>query len=906
MKTEKVWKYLFPVLLTVLMAGCVDKDLGVTDPAADGLPEIEGDAIGFMVRMDRSISTRADGGDFTSFANNVESYENYIDTQDKFRVFFFTEHGDFLFGANDRVIGTHKQSGINSDYWYVRIPMSMLVDRQNKEYDVEKIKDYLRNNKFKVAVLANWPNKGARVNPSDYDDSEEGRNTSENTSSSLKGEPNWGWDNSILNRDADAKNIRNINDLHHLYDETKNYADKSTSSDRQSKYYVYGFLMKEVTDSDGDKYFAMGEPTDWVKMRNVSEGWHASYEMKQLKDGVTEYQNKEAANQWIRQNWNPDMKMNQEKKIYRSYQHLWYLWNFHAAYATGNKAGNVSYEMNGNNKRKDSNGHYIVTGVTDASAYDDNFGWNDGLSGDYKNNPWGKEWYIRNGDILYNWMNGTSSNTNLTALETVTGDDSEYFLTFTPGSGCYMVSLTSGGKTYYGIRLPGQTITKVDKNTQNYFTFMARSEGTLRIRFSSASSSTAKIWVSKNGDKDKEYSATGTTPVDLNIDGGYRDYSAAEESYPIHIVCSSGTAVIYSIEFIRGKYLYDTDREGVAPSRDFAIPMYGVRDYEAMKDWEHGTTQNLEGDVYLVRSLAKVELYLPSKYGKPKHVYFRGMNRTNRCEPMDVETQTHLLWKPEAPHTSSECEFFQIQSYGAQYDESKPDKVDDSAKNYKSWLSWFYRSWASADWQKTYTKLANGEYNTNIKGKGWDFQGVDPLDINVTKTMTDRQDVYPHIFNPNINRSDFCEFLYAGMDEAGNYKYVLYMPEHNIDDPNNVGYQISTPKVPHIEYRYDENNSNNYSNGEINLDDADCFRIYFTNYGKTGGGLEGTTANPNIGNINKDEWEGYEKTSAIGTYHWPILRNHIYQFYVEENGPKSATVRVKVTDWSHEKVVVDW
>lgn len=929
--------------LFISIQSCSDDLNLAADPGVTG-GETEGDCIAFTFSLDKTPGSRA--GDFSFISgNDVAAYENYIDTQDKLRVFFFTDEGDFLFGATDRVVGGVSSSGSTS-YWYVRIPMTKIVDREGAEYDVDKIKSYLKSHPFKIAVLANWPNAGDKVNPADWDDSESNNSTSDNPSSTLKGNPKWNWGNSILNMDIkDTRNIRNINDLHHVFNDTY-YANNT------SRYAVYNIFMDEAKPDD-DPGFYMGEPTDWVKMRDVSEGWKEpnGKPVVEVTD-IGGFNSKAEANSWIRANWTPNVNLNQKKKIYRHYQHMWFLWNFDASFKTGMKAGNVTYKMKDGSesqnsadtdKATDSEGNFVVTQVDDVENYVDNWGWNDGNAN--VTNQFGEEWYKRNGDILYQWMkksyNGGGTKQAIGSKRINIGESAnDVFFRYIGNSSFPAYCVNVDGN--YGIHLPVVNQATVDDATTGLINFQARTSGTLRVKWGSLDGTSSSLAVQYgNGRADAivnrvHSGVTSKTPVDWTnpVDNmKYIDITVEGNSEPMYIYCKSGKAVVYAVEFIRGSYLYDTDREGVAPNALQGIPMYGVKRYEAIGDWQRGTTITLDGNVSLVRALAKVEVFIKRGFGKPRHVYMRNINRAGRCEPMDVESSTDQYWSDNhsLPKTESAgetltdekgnplydrpCEWFDIQAYGPAY---------NYTGSHQDWLSWFYGSWNETKW-KTGNTAAPYRYDFDLKyyvpnggHKSWKNQ------------MKNANKNSPRFFNPYNYRSDYCSFLET--DDTGDtdndyYHYILYLPEKNIDDPSVIDNLSSKPRVPHIEYRFFPENvdpktgevidseisgvaDERYSNTEYNLDDNQSYRIYFTNYGTSGDQSQNvnyvTAVNPEIMNQNRDTYDNYEKNHENLTYHWPIMRNHSYKFYVGGDGPQNPEIYVEVSDWGHRKVLVKW
>lgn len=878
-----------------LLGGCKD-DFYIPDTDIDGSMD-ESDKFGlvFNVSLDIDPATRAWDVGFLGAHSDAEAYENFVDTQDKFRVFFFTEDGEFLFGAIDRTISLGGEGTDNTQTYTVRVPMNnTLIDRDGNEYDIAQIKNYLRTHDFKVAVLANWPNAGGKVNPGDYDDSDTTLDQGENPSSSLKGHPLWGVKNSYFYNES-GKDLKTINDLHFLFDEANMYAfDRAIGSNTHKNFDIYYPFFKSVTDTDGSQIYAAGEPTDWVKMRDVSRGWtamrgwddaeghHPGYSRKSY---ALDFDSKETANIWIRANWNPNVALNNEKGIYRHYQNLWYLWNFDASF---------KYALYKNNE---------ATYPNYANAYISNFGWSNGYVGAV--NTWGEEWYKRNGQRFYEWMRVSSSTAPLQDLYIVTGtgqNDSFFsFKAFSNNPGCYRVtnpaSYNHDGVDYYGLRLPSRgTSSQVGNTSEGVISFQARTSGTLRIKWGNGNDNErATIRVQKGNTILKEYSISSGNRYKLYDLGGtssddtFYDIAMGDDSAPIYIYCTQGAAVIYAIEYIRGKYLFETDREGVVPNEAQAIPMYGVQDFTKLSNWVDGNTETIQPSdntmFRLLRSLAKVEVYVPTSFGRPRHMYMRGMNRSARCEPMDVFNPTHWTDQPTGNlNHPQDCEFFKLMDYQACYDPASPSKTNLST--YQQWMSWFYGSW---------------------KDFGYNFNGK------VTPPTVAEKGEYPKIFNPYVNRSDFCHMIYVG--EVENYhKYVLYMPEKFIDDPSDPGVRESKPVVPHIEYRFtpgvvnddDDDKLESLTRSEFNLDDNNCYRIYFTNYGKNPdrGGLG--PINNDIQGVSGDSFVNYEVNRTHLNYHWPILRNHKYQFYVSGSGPESAIINVRITDWTHEKVVVEW
>ncbi|MCH5231918.1 MAG: hypothetical protein J1F43_09020, partial [Muribaculaceae bacterium] len=405
-----------------------------------------------------------------------------------------------------------------------------------------------------------------------------------------------------------------------------------------------------------------------------------------------------------------------------------------------------------------------------------------------------------------------------------------------------------------------------DNKTAGYIRFLAPATGKLRILWgSSEESRNAKFHIQRSS----TYMTNSSSYSSVEPKQYYKDISINADPEYIYIYNTDNNAVvIYSIEYICDKYLYDTDRQGV----EQLIPMYGVQHFKSITNWGSVPVLNLSQDgdnINLIRSVAKVELYLPNSKDY-FYVGMRSMNRTSRNEPMDVENPTNLAWQKftnASYHDATHCEWFDICNYGKGYDTSKTG-VNEQVQAYQNWLSWFYGSW------KFKRNVADSwNYSTSADGF-WKYDGVPSLSSLSDKEVTQ----YPHIFNPSINRSDFCEFIQKP-DVNGYRRYILYVPDKNIDDPNDAGLLSSSPKVAHIEYR-SEKNQDEY------LDDNKCHRIYFTNY----------STNDAIKQLNRDQFDDYEITGLDDL--WPIMRNHIYRFYVGSNN-ETQEIYVKVDEWGY-------
>ena len=643
---------------------------------------------------------------------------------------------------------------------------------------------------------------------------------------------NWPADTPALKEGAA------VNRLHHLTS-----ADKDPMG-KDGKDKIYGFLS-------GDGGY-LGMYTDWVGSKMAATG----------KDALTE----ENAADWIRANWDPALLKNELGGPYQydTYSDLWFLWNFGGA------------------DRVDAGSDANATG-SDANS-----------SNAIKYKKWAGEWEKRNGERLRKWITDAIAENDGKMTDLVDNTDGTYkdrnYLRFKTIEGAMAVVRPESGKTYYGVRLPkvapSGSNSVMKEEDPGVFSFMARATGNLSITARHAGSNyekDAKIVVQRGNSAsttDFNFSGSGVTTITkkISITGDEERlfiYNGSTNSQT-----SPNLVDIFQIEYIQDKYLYDTDRKGVTPAEQ-RIPMYGIQQYGALGNvWIKGTVFDLSDfngtgpsdyayhDITLLRSVAKVELMIPSSLG-PHHVFLRSQNRTARCEPVDVSTSTGTIWTDVsgAGHPAA-CEWFQIKGHQPFFD------IDEAKKDvsfYQSDLAWYFGTWKDPE---------NGKI-----GK------VTVPDKRYGGTQTD----YPHILNPMINRSDFTEFLPAGTVDGMYNRYVLYVPEKFVDDPDTAGDKTSSPKVCHIEFR-------SADDPFTNLDDNNCYRIYFVEGGVAAGAKIPDFTKPD-GSEYYNTWEKvYEEDIENLKNHWPIMRNHLYSFTVKDLNSRIAVVNLEVLPW---KVVDD-
>ncbi|MCH5225157.1 MAG: hypothetical protein J1D77_04120 [Muribaculaceae bacterium] len=799
--------------LLLSLSSCEDKDLGYPDDNDLSFSESISEGLTFAVNLAKEQGTRAE-----------DEIDDYVDINNRFQVLVFSQNGDFLFESINRVV---QPSGDIDGQWYVTIPFDKEIkDRGGNTFSLSLIKSQLEKEGFKIAVLANWP--GNANNP----------------------KVNWGWSDSKLN--PNASSIKNINDLHHIeadtyYSSTSKY-DSSVTDDGviNSRKQAYDFIL------DGDN--RMGVNTDWVKMSSDD------YVRKGNED------TRWTADRWIRNNWDPSKDKdvtpdgNEANRIKGYYTKLWQYWNF-----------SVSMD------KPDESIQYPKIWTLE----DKNLDQEDNI---YKN--WDKEWQGRNGDEFKKLFDNKNHLSNLETDSDIDGLIIDLKRKDLEEKGQFQIYKQNG---LYGIVLSEtDAFEYTDKKNENstdfdakprikhssndahgFIQFKAYGTGTFRIKYMNGltKGTESRLVVQRTSNNVRDWSVKDVDSPTVYTN----NINITEDPEEITIFCQKGKVVILAIEWVSNKYLYDSDRSAVMPDRENQpIPMYGVQNYNKIDNWTSGALINLSQNIYLIRSVAKVELYLPKQ---ASFVNMRSMNRKARCEPMDVETPTLQGWTKftgQSYHTSANCEWFDIQKYGPLY---------GTTENFKDWYSWFYGAWK---YKYNTSSKKNEERNPSAGDWAWGFSGIN---VPTISSLNGKGiETYPRIFNPDVERSDFCEMYYAGEAE-GYHKYVVYMPDKGIDDPNNAGKVSDTPKVPHIEYRY------NYD--DCFLDDNNCLRIYFTDYV---GNI--TDKNPNIGNVLDTGFSDYEENKDNLKYHWPIMRNHRYKFYVGGTY-ESQEIYVKVSEWGN-------
>ena len=326
------------------------------------------------------------------------------------------------------------------------------------------------------------------------------------------------------------------------------------------------------------------------------------------------------------------------------------------------------------------------------------------------------------------------------------------------------------------------------------------------------------------------------------------------------------------------------------------IPMYGIQKFNPLENWVKGTPFNISDKqtgedgtyvrkvIYLLRSLARVDLIVPKSLGKvnPKMTKIQYSNVFGRCEPMDVATPTEEIWANEHRdngNVKTRCEWWNIYNYGPIIDKNYGASTNKAA--FLNRMAWFYGVWN--EW-------------------GWNFNGE--LSHNDTRFTAEAKGMpSPRIFNPCVQRNEFAYLDDVCIEDDHQYHFVIYTGERNINDPSKF-------------------TNMNGLNAELaffvlNLNDRD-YIIPLTDYG-TNTILKKTeyTSSDNRkaswnyragGNSNIDAL--YKECMALSKeptdWNWPLMRNHWYTFRITAVGSNKDNSGLDELVISSEDRSTDW
>lgn len=842
-----------------MFTGCSD-DLLDANGSASSNPDEDGSALEFTLSLGSfGNSTRSGWTDNVFGAGTLD--ENYIHP-DNFHIILYNKEGYYLKEWTDlslRKMATGTSE--NSYKWRVRLPYSEIKD----------VMTVLKDEGFKIAVLANWERyPDFSATPMAYDENGVDRN-----------------------------------DIFYMTHCLKDESYMGGSSDDLG--YLENDIFQFITGSVDNPKMALTQ--DWVR---------------------TCYPTDEAVEEAIRKNYKFD-----KKDVARSYFHSpesgydyydsWKIWNF----GGDNNKGfadkfYISTEDDTRNTWAEINDDWYkeVFCRANGTDEDDLTLQNTGEKGD---NSWFAPRNISNlPSVSHRGLDLVVVGNNLADNKLANG-----------------AKKPVGDSFMYGVNLRSYTTNtgNIQMNQEGtYFHFMVPADGYVRVKCETINpKETADTYIVArrgltNSTASVKTQAEKLTPGQVNEikfsfdnkDGQNETVRVTHQPLDFCLYAAGGNLRIYEIEYIKSHNIQLADRVGIDVSetnnKTGGISMYGIQDFEPLGEyWPEGTIFNLSdgsgnsglnADKYsyrpisLIRSVAKCEVWLPKNlFPEPSHVIMRTMNRYARSAPLDVFTPTDLLWygwhyndiwgnlESRSNVTTTinygskvgntgrythnyervvdiDTEYERIRNNGLMfvdypdnYFQKNPGESDADYnqrvaqlkfKEYREKFSWLYGLW-------------NIEY-------GWNWGGDTEFVFNNTSDSR-----YPRVFNTRIARSDYAHFI-EGQHDQQYWKYYIYIPEKNVTDPNNKGDLSERPKLQHVEIRFDGRN------GDRNMDDDACYRLYFAEGGK----IQGFPSRGQYDNMENNT----TKEQLQQTY--PIMRNHIYRFVVNGISMNGLNVDFKV------------
>ena len=888
------------LLFAGMLWGCVEDNVDSAGGAGSENEELAADEYGFGFTISVDDLTRVGGIYHPEGLSTAE--EDYVDTEHLY-VLFFNIDGIFLFQIQNATAVPIGTNGSGNDHqWFIKIPVKKINDN---------LISYIEQNPFKVAVLANWTfNEGPNA---------------DSTSN---------WDNFEFREPLDAEG--NL-----TYDENgKLVGDDITLLAHCERDNVYeSSTLKggydHLVDRSVNEYPHMGPYIEWVKSFHSSESKAETALRTKYEVDNHRYVNSE---------------MKSRGTI--EYHDMWRIWNLGGEF---NFDRNVGYESTNSAIRTAWAKNNEAAREEFDSTVDDS---------QLKNATSDKYWPLKNHqqDLLFHGRverveeDGEACGikipvTTLTEEENDRGDgfpaSMSYAHFYAKADGYLRVRYKIVGNAKLKAHISLYNFSPPADDTQRKHNVDARDEGKLKVQRSQETST--------DGETIEVFEAFGDIPnleqhvyiyaladpellpeepeeseaPEAGDEGDEGDEGEEEgedgEDEPEVPEIEPGI-IIYEIEYIESRHLYDVDREGILPSKEYPIPMYGIQDFDPIGEyWQPGVLFNLsmynnavkEGYNYrtvsLLRSLARVEVLINKNSfdRQPSHVFLRSMNRSARITPVDFFTPTDIIWNGYDRTSRSDVarlqhyidsdnfaeqdiltncagvdtEIERIMQFGPIYigrdasgnEPNKGQTADQKLDEYRMTTAWPFGIWEQ-QWGWNWNRAGFGEeasgntirwFDTYKPGDSRNWHG---------QTVPD----YPHILHTRISRSDYARFHFMG-EQNGYYRYVIYVPEKNITDADNPGNIADRPKVIHVELRF---NGGKHSNPDENIvdnfDDNGAYRLYFT----PGGRSSKYDSKLNGQRFSRLNWDNYEYDWDSISEHWPIIRNHVYRFTVDGGGPQ--------------------
>lgn len=845
-----------------------------------------------------------------------EEWENYIDPA-KLRVLFFDMKGKYLFEVDHRYISTVSKdnhwTGATEAY-RVTIPQRGLFPAHREGMDDlinarlnEDFRKALMEDGFKVAVLANWPYfvEGQRqYDPITGDPILQSSMVPSDLHMTYVPEEEGGPNQGSYISDFAHSTFDNVYGVSRNTDgtyqpiPTKAYEHICLFENENDELFPYGGRMDVYSVWVKSFYQHHSDAEDFIRAGLDTDGAHFSYSCSGEKDSFT-YTDYSYT------------RTDDENNTYKM-ENIWRLWNFSAGEVVPyNQDSNKIFSEGGNSweywQARNNNALiwqlHKITGddnklpasgfdVVSLSSKASNLEFNE--AGGYLRVPT----TMSSGDKPLDMISDfSSSDDKVRGAARTKFDDYEtkalHFRAYGEGTLSIKARATGNGKIVVITSRPG----------------VPNSESVVYAK--NVTYEDGKIVSMTNPEEIEEnvYLKPAANINDIPPHGYMYILTPNSDPYlDVYIGAYGGTVDFYEIEYIRDRHVYDSGRTAIMPSADNPIPMYGVQNFDPIGDFiTPNTTFNMSSpsanqqlpsqlrdtynykDVFLLRSLAKVELKFRRsvfKNNPPEHVFMRVLNRSARCAPKDLKNPTEWAWfgadevnrmvaqgknmssVPAEADPSSfpgiDQEFANIISYGHMYDPSQPNEskatspelIEAARKAYQDKTAWFHAIW---------TKRLDNPTNHALYcwNKEWDWN----YDYTHRTPNIDNRYTPPRIFNTRIDRSDYARMHHVHQSIADEYiRYVMYLPEKNLDDTDDKGFLGSSPKICHIEVRFEGMNE------VLNYDDDNCYRIYFTDYNTNGEYMQ---------NLQRNNYFTYEKDDNFLRRLQPIMRNCHYVFTID-------------------------
>ena len=891
------------LLLSGVATGCTDDILDAPGTGDDTVYQIDESeyGLGVVLSLDQLTGTSSRsqiGGPLGNLAGGtgqgLKDIEEYVNTENLY-ILFFNIDGTFLFQINKPTAVPIGQSEFGNDnQWFIKIPVADIN---------ENLIHYIEENPFKIAVLANWT-FDADVN---------------------LGENLSGWDEFKFNEPLDEDGNLKIDDYGKLQGDHISLLSHAQRDNVYENTTMHGYDHLVYRTETGPH---MGPYTEWVANyhRSIDEAdadIRANFDVKNNKysNPASKYENNDLNHFKI------------------EYNNIWHVWNFGGnddskfIFDAGEQQKAEWLALNQEAKKSFSDEYMGLLGSTNSQMLKWRMKNYENLEIPYYPN-FATYLKFQDSDAMsFNGIviaypnisasdNKTGNPLNLTLYNNGTPTPYLHFKVNADGYVRINYEATGGAKLYAHV---GLNNTK-ENNASGYQKsnrdnrYLVNEDGYL-VQEGSNGKQIADIPFEPKDVyiymvvEPEEADSEDVDPDDGTIDPEESDGSEESEedkpeTVPPTVVdpFNPATVVIYGIEYIESRHLYDVDRRGILPSKDYPIPMYGIQDFDPIGEyWEPGVLFNLSQynnaqkmgynyrNVSLLRSLSRVEVMLDKTAfkQKPAHVFLRSMNRSARITPVDFFTPTDIIWN--GFNSSSVSDIKRLQNYinSGNLEEQKiiqntPGVVQEE-KNIMQYGPIYIGTNANSGQSSTqklneYRKTTAWPFGIWEHQWGWDWNrgngyvdNFDTYQVGQTRAHTGQTvPEYPRILHTRISRSDYARF--TEVEDPNYWHYIIYIPEKNITDADNPGNIADRPKIIHVELRFnggpdDGDTSNDEDNYVDNFDDKAAYRLYFTEGGRA-----------NLGNFDftgRESWDAYEYDLEIAKQHWPILRNHVYTFTVK-------------------------